>query len=66
MFPYQSEVVCQYRIVDSRRAIWVIEDSTNGELVAFSIAGPCELPYPNVCCGEDGELFVDIFEFSSR
>ncbi|CAF0934668.1 unnamed protein product [Adineta steineri] len=44
------------KIADPQLATWVIEDKTSNELVAFAMAGPCELPHPDICPGEDGEL----------
>jgi GNAT superfamily N-acetyltransferase len=43
-------------IVDPLRAVWVVEDKASHELVAFAIAGPCDLLHPDVSSGEDGEL----------
>jgi ribosomal protein S18 acetylase RimI-like enzyme len=46
-------------IHDPKGAIWVIEDKTNSELVAFVMAGPCyddEIPHPDVCSDKDAEL----------
>lgn len=39
------------KIVDPQQAVWVVEGKTIGELVAFAIAGPCDvedIPHPDV------------------
>ncbi|CAF2538641.1 unnamed protein product [Rotaria sp. Silwood2] len=45
------------KITDSKRAVWVIQDKRNGELVAYAVAGPCDdIPHPDVCSNQDGQL----------
>lgn len=44
------------KIADVRQATWVVEDRITGELLAFANVGPCFLPHPDVCLGEDGEI----------
>jgi len=47
-------------IHDPKRAVWVVEDKTNGELVAFASAGPCDthdVPHPDVCSDKDGAIY---------
>ncbi|CAF4274816.1 unnamed protein product [Rotaria sordida] len=45
------------KIIDPKRAIWVIEDKQNGDLIAFASAGPCnEILHPDVCLNKDGEI----------
>jgi ribosomal protein S18 acetylase RimI-like enzyme len=44
------------KIADPLRAMWVVEDKTNDELVAFIIACPCALPHPQASQREDGEI----------
>jgi ribosomal protein S18 acetylase RimI-like enzyme len=44
---------------DPNQAIWVIEDKTNGELIAFAMAGACtadNISYPDVCSNKDGAI----------
>ncbi|CAF0892175.1 unnamed protein product [Rotaria sp. Silwood1] len=44
-------------ITDSKRAVWVIQDKTNGQIVAYAIAGLCNnIPHPDVCSDQDGQL----------
>jgi len=48
------------KIQDPKRAVWVIEDKTNGELVAFTAVGPCNFdaaPHPDVCSNKDAEIY---------
>jgi len=40
-------------LVDPEKAAWLVEDG--GEAVGYALAGPCELPHPEVGPG-DGEL----------
>ena len=45
------------KLNDPRHAIWIIEDQTNGEFVAYALIGPCDIhtiPHPDVCSNEDG------------
>lgn len=45
------------KINNPKQAVWLIEDRTNGELVAYAVAGPCtidDIPHPDVCSNEDG------------
>ncbi|CAF1072362.1 unnamed protein product [Rotaria sordida] len=47
------------KINNPKRAVWVIEDSTNCELVAYAIAGPCDavdIPHPDICSNKDGAI----------
>jgi ribosomal protein S18 acetylase RimI-like enzyme len=47
------------KIDDPKRAIWVIEEKINGELIAFTTAGPCDtdhIPHPDVCSNKDGAI----------
>jgi predicted GNAT family N-acyltransferase len=45
------------KIVDPKRAVWLIEDNIKGELVAYAVVGPCDdIPHADVCPNEDGEL----------
>ncbi|CAF0776231.1 unnamed protein product [Adineta steineri] len=47
------------KINDPQQAVWVIEDKTNGELVAYAVAGPChieDVPHPDVCSNKDALL----------
>ncbi len=47
------------KIYDPKRAIWVIEDKTNGELVAFALVGPCntdDIPHSDICSDKDGAI----------
>ncbi|CAF1358690.1 unnamed protein product [Rotaria sordida] len=45
------------KIVDAKRAIWVIENKTNGELVGYASVGPCDdIPRPDVRPNEDALL----------
>ncbi len=47
------------KIHDPTRAIWVIEDKTNSELIAFAMAGSCEaddIPHSDICSDKDGTL----------
>ena len=42
---------------NSRQAVWLIEDQTNNQIVAFALVGPChvdDLPHPDVRTNEDG------------
>ena len=44
---------------DPQRAIWMVEDKTNGELIAFASIGLCdgdEIPHPDVCPNKDGAI----------
>lgn len=46
-------------INDQKRAVWVIEDTINGELVAYAMAGPCnadDIPHPDVCSNKHGAI----------
>jgi ribosomal protein S18 acetylase RimI-like enzyme len=48
------------KILDSKQAIWVVEDQTNCELVAYAAVGPCDvndIPHPDICSYEDGALY---------
>jgi ribosomal protein S18 acetylase RimI-like enzyme len=45
------------KIADPQQAVWIIEDKTDGHLVAFANGGPCILSYPDVCVGKDGEIY---------
>lgn len=40
-------------LADPAKAVWLVEDA--GEVVGYALAGPCELPHPEVAAG-DGEL----------
>ncbi len=47
-------------IHDPQQAVWVIEDKTNGELVAFTVVGPCnidDIPHPDVCSNKDAAIY---------
>jgi ribosomal protein S18 acetylase RimI-like enzyme len=47
------------KIADPQRAVWVIEEKSNGELVAYAVVGPCDvadMPHPDVCSNKDGAL----------
>ena len=39
-------------LADPRRALWLVEDG--GEAIGYALAGPCDLPHPQVtpACGE--------------
>jgi diamine N-acetyltransferase len=45
-------------LMDPRRAVWIAE--TAGEPVGYALAGPCELPHPDVgeACGELKRLYL--------
>jgi ribosomal protein S18 acetylase RimI-like enzyme len=48
------------KIHDPQRAVWVIEDKTNDELVAYTVVGPCnidDIPHPDVCSNKDAEIY---------
>ena len=52
-----SEEYFREKISDSRRFILVIEDQSNGDLLGYSLCGPCEdLPHDDVKIDEDGQL----------
>lgn len=40
-------------LADPRKASWIVEE--DGKVVGYALAGPCELPHPDVAPG-DGEL----------
>lgn len=42
----------QADLVDSAKALWIVED--DGVVVGYALAGPCDLPHPEVTatCGE--------------
>ncbi|CAF4773245.1 unnamed protein product, partial [Rotaria sp. Silwood2] len=45
------------KITDSTRAVWVIQDKRNDELVAYAVVGPCnDIPHPDVNSNQDGQL----------
>ncbi|CAF1402018.1 unnamed protein product [Rotaria sp. Silwood1] len=45
------------KIVDPKRAVWVIENKINGELIGFASADPCDdIPHPDVRSNEDALL----------
>jgi ribosomal protein S18 acetylase RimI-like enzyme len=47
-------------IHDPKRAIWVIEEKINGELVALAVVGPCDaddIPHSDVCSNKDGAIY---------
>ncbi|CAF1476761.1 unnamed protein product [Rotaria sordida] len=47
------------KILDQTRAVWVIEDKTNGELVAYAVAGPADqkdIPHDDLCSNVDGAI----------
>ena len=44
------------KIADPLAATWVVEDNTNGELVAFLIVGQSEIPHPGFCKNKDGHI----------
>lgn len=44
------------RIADPLRPLWVIEDKTTDDLVAFVTVCPCKLPHPEVQPDVDGEI----------
>jgi ribosomal protein S18 acetylase RimI-like enzyme len=47
------------KILDPRQAVWVIQDKSNGELVAYALVGLCDvadMPHPDVSPNKDGEL----------
>ncbi|CAF4736317.1 unnamed protein product [Rotaria sp. Silwood1] len=47
------------KINDPKRAVWVIEDKTNDEIVAYAVVSPCiidEIPHSDVCSNKDGVL----------
>jgi ribosomal protein S18 acetylase RimI-like enzyme len=47
------------KITDPQRAVWVIEDKIINELVAYAIAGLCDIddiPHPDVQTNKDGTL----------
>jgi len=47
------------KINDPQQAVWLVEDKTNGELVAYAVAGPCDIediPHPDVCSNKDAAL----------
>jgi diamine N-acetyltransferase len=48
----------QADLADPRRAVWLAE--TAGEPVGYALAGPCELPHPDVdeACGELKRLYL--------
>ena len=58
-------------IVDSHQAVWVIEDQTNDELVAYAVVGPAhinDMPHSDLCSNLDGaltHLFVQ-YNYQSR
>ncbi|CAF3885910.1 unnamed protein product [Rotaria sp. Silwood1] len=47
------------QILDQSRAVWVIEDNTNGELIAYAVAGPADqkdIPHDDLCSNVDGAV----------
>lgn len=47
------------KINDPKQAVWVIEDTTSNELVAYAVAGPCDtndIPHPDACADSDGVI----------
>jgi RimJ/RimL family protein N-acetyltransferase len=45
------------RIIDPKRAAWVIEDKMNDDLIGYALVGPCNnIPHPDVCSNKDGLL----------
>jgi GNAT superfamily N-acetyltransferase len=40
-------------LADPAKAAWLVEDA--GEIIGYALAGPCDLPHPQVAAG-DGEL----------
>lgn len=54
-----SPEVFSKKLNDPKQAIWVIEDSTSSELVAYVSAGPADtadFPHPDVCSNIDGAI----------
>ncbi|CAF3700768.1 unnamed protein product [Adineta steineri] len=45
------------KIADSKQAIWIVEDKTNDEIVAFANAGPYNMPLSNVQAENDGQFY---------
>ena len=45
------------KITDPQQEIWLVEDKTTNEFVAFANVGPCSIPHPDVSVREDGELY---------
>ncbi|CAF4061282.1 unnamed protein product [Adineta steineri] len=57
---FRTSVSPQYfakKIADSQQSIWVVEDKTSGELVAFANVGRCEIFHPESRIDEDGEIY---------
>jgi ribosomal protein S18 acetylase RimI-like enzyme len=48
-----SETRAQADLADPARAAWLVE--REGQVLGYALAGPCELPHPDVAAG-DGEL----------
>ena len=47
------------KLADPRCSLWVIEDKTNDELIAYAVVGPCDvddIPHPNVQANQDALL----------
>ncbi|CAF1027560.1 unnamed protein product [Adineta steineri] len=47
-------------ISDPKRAVCVVEDQTNGEFVAYAVAGSScidAIPHPDICSDKDGALY---------
>jgi ribosomal protein S18 acetylase RimI-like enzyme len=46
------------KIVDPKIGVWLIEDRTNNELVAYAVAGPCDgISHPDVQPNLDGSVY---------
>lgn len=57
---FQSSASPKYfanKIVDPKRAVWLIEDKTTNELIAYAVVGPCNnMPHSDICPNQDGTL----------
>ena len=45
------------QIQDPQQAVWIVQDKTNGEYVAFASVGVCRIVHPDVDVNDDGEIY---------